>query len=189
MISSIPIVSDISEAIKALPSALAEIPASEAKARKEILDTVANLAEAVNQALNIVSVRCGQIILKRKNLAEFRQELVDAPIFLDEFRLKGVCAALGNVRAELRTILNMKTLSLRPFYKKRLEKLLDQIQYKERDLEEDFDTFFRDLNRRAPNLKKSEIPSIVQYLRDCQVEFEKDVQVIRGAMREIENIL
>lgn len=187
--ASIPIVSELAEAIKILPSAIKELPASEAKARKEILDSVTNLAEAVSQALNVVSVRCGQIILTQDNLTKFKQELVNSPGFLDEFRLKGVCAALGNVRAELRTIMNMKTLSLRLFYKKRLENLLAQIQYKERDLEEDFDTFFRDLSRRAPTLKQRDVPEIVQYLRDCQQEFEQDVQTIRKAMREVENIL
>jgi hypothetical protein len=186
---SIPIVSEIAAALKFLPSALKEIPSSQAKARKEILDSVTNLAEAVNQALNVVSVRCGQIILNQNNLTEFRKQLVESPRFLDEFRLTGVCATLGVVRGELRTILNMKRLSLRLFYKKRLESLLAQIQNKERDLEEDFDMFFRDLSRRGSTLKKSEVPEIVQYLRDCQEQFEEDVQTIRSAMRAVENSL
>jgi len=187
--ASIPIVSEIAEAIKFLPNALKEIPAEQTKARKEILEAVTDVAEAVSQALNIVSVRCGQIILNQDNLPEFRKQLVDSPLFLNEFRLGGVCHKLGNVRAELRTILNMKRLSLRLFYKKRLESLLKQIQHKERDLEEDFDIFFRELSMRAITLKQSEVPEIVQYLKDCRQEFEQDVQTIRSAMRTIENTL
>ncbi|HEX8560864.1 MAG TPA: hypothetical protein VF668_22410 [Pyrinomonadaceae bacterium] len=186
---TIPIVSEIAEALKALPAALAEVPASQAKARKEVLESVTKLAEAVSQALNVVSVRCGEIILKKDDLKEFREALVRSPSFLNEFRLSGVCDALGNVRAELRTILNMKRFSIRLFYKKRLESLLEQIQYKERDLEEDFDKFFRELSWRAPTLKKTEIPEIIEYLRECRKEFEADAQFIRDAMRQIENTL
>ena len=187
--ASIPIVTEIAEAIKFLPNALKELPAEQAKARKEILEAVTDIAEAVSQALNIVSVRCGQIIFHQDNLPEIRRQLLDSPPFLDEFRLKGVCHRLGNVRAELRTILNMKRLSLRLFYKKRLETLLEQIQYKERSLEEDFDIFFRELSLRATTLKQSEVSEIVQYLKDCRQEFEQDVQTIRSAMRTIEDTL
>lgn len=186
---SLQVVSLLADTIKMLPSALKEIPAKETKARKEILDSVTSLAEAISQALNIVSVRCGKIILNQSNLTKFREELVNSPHFLDEFRLNGVCATLGSVRAELRTILNMKTFSLRLFHKKQIEDLLAQIQDKERDLEEDFDTFFRNLSINAPTLKKGDVPKTVQYLRDCQQSFEEDVRTIRKAMREIENSL
>lgn len=187
--ATIQIVPELVEVIKALPTALKELSASQAKARSDILTSVTDLAEAVSQAFNVVSVRCGQIILKKDDLADFKKELVESPQFLDEFRLKGVCATLGKVRGELRTSMSMKRLSLRLFYKKKLENLLEQIQNKERDLEEDFDTFFRDLSRRGPNLKKGEMPEIIQYLRDFQAEFESDVQTIRQAMRSIESSL
>ena len=102
--------------------------------------------------------------------------MVNAPMLLNEFRLSGVCSGLGKVRAELRTLLSMQTFSVRLFHKKQLESLLAQIQDKERDLEEDFDRFFRDLSRRGATLTPNEVPEIVQYLRDCQTKFRERCQ-------------
>ncbi len=187
--ASIPIVGELADALKALPKAVKELPASQAKARSEILDAVTSLAEAVAQALNVVNVRCGQIILNQNDLRKFKTLLVHSPEFLNDFRLHGVCAGLGKVRAELRTILSMKRLSIRLFYKKRLERLLEEIQHKERDLEEDFDRFFRDLSKRATRLKRQDVPDVVGYLRDCQNQFEDDAQILRKAMRVVEESL
>jgi hypothetical protein len=184
---SIPIVSDLLDALTSLPAALAEIPAKQTEARERLLDSVTTLGEAVSQALNVVSVRCGSMVLKKDDLNAFRQEMVNAPILLNEFRLRGVCAGLGKVRAELRTLLSMQTLSVQVFHKKQLEGLLAQIQDKERDLEEDFDRFLRDLSRRGSTLEPKEIPDIVQYVRDCQTRFESDVTVIRQALRKVEH--
>jgi len=184
--ASIPIVSDLIDALKSLPAALKEIPAAQTEARSRLLDSVTTLGEAVSQALNVVSVRCGTIILKRENLGEFRQELVNSPSFLNEFRLSGVCAGLGKVRAELRTLLSMQTLAVRLFQKKQLEALLEQIQNKERDLEEDFDRFFRDLSWRGATLTEDEVPEVIQYLRDCRNKFEEDVSELRKALRKVE---
>lgn len=187
--ASIPIVLDLTELLLALGKELKGIPAAKAKARKEILKAVTDLSEAVSQALNVVSIRCGEIILSSNNLPEFRKKLVNSPSFLTQFRLAGVCSTLGNVRAELRTILNAKTFAIGLFSRNRLKNILDQIQKKERDLEEDFDSFFRDLSRRGTTIKKNEIPEIVEYLRECQSRFEEDVKTIRSAMRHVENTL
>jgi len=187
--ASIPIVGELADTLAALPKAVKELPANQAKARSEILDAVTSLAEAVAQALNVVTVRCGQIILNQTDLKEFKTLLLHSPQFLDDFRLHGVCAGLGKVRAELRTILSMKRLSIRLFYKKRLERLLEEIQDKERDLEEDFDKFFRDLSGRATKLRRKDVPEVVEYLRDCQNQFEDDAHVLRKAMRAVEESL
>lgn len=187
--ASIPIVSDLVDAMKALPIALREIPEKQRKHREEILVAVTMLAEAVSQALNVVTTRCGKLILKSKDLKALKQDLVSAPDLLADFRLNGVCTALGNVRAELRTILSLKGLSLRLFQRKQLERLLDQIQNKERDLEEDFDVFLRELSKKGATLKARDVSELVAYLRDSQEQFEDDVRMIRQGMRTLENSL
>ena len=185
--SSIAIVGDLINAINGLPKALKEIPSNQRKARSDILDTVTSLSDAVSQALNVVSTRCGRLILKKNNLKEFKEGLVELPQLLNEFRLNEVCSTLGKVRAELRTILSSKRFSIRLFYRRKLESLLDEIQQKERDLEEDFDELFRDLSRRATRLRKKDVNEIVEFLRESQVEFEDDTKAIRSAMRDIES--
>jgi len=187
--ASIPIVSDLVDAMKALPAALGEVPEKQRKHREEILVAVTTLAEAVSQALNLVTTRCGKLILESDDLKALRKELVSAPNLLGDFRLGGVCTGLGKVRAELRTILSLKGFSLRLFQRKQLERLLDQIQHKERDLEEDFDVFLRELSKRGAALKIQEVPELITYLRDCQAQFEDDVRVIRQGMRSLENSL
>lgn len=187
--ASIPIVSDLVDTMKALPAALAEIPEKQRKHREEVLVAVTTLAEAVSQALNVVTARCSRMILESGDIKTLKKELASSPLLLNDFRLNGVCTGLGKVRTELRTILSLKGLSLRLFQRKQLERLLEQIQYKERDLEEDFDVFLRELSNRAPKLTKSEVPGLVTYLRDCQGQFEDDVRVIRQAMRSLENSL
>ena len=62
--ASIPIVSDLVDMLKSLPAALAEIPAKQVEARERLLDSVTTLGETVSQALNVVSVRCGSIVLQ-----------------------------------------------------------------------------------------------------------------------------
>ncbi|OGB26651.1 MAG: hypothetical protein A3I66_03665 [Burkholderiales bacterium RIFCSPLOWO2_02_FULL_57_36] len=185
--ASIPIVSDLVDTMTALPAALLEIPEKQRKHREEILIAVTTLAEAVSQALNVVTARCGRLILQSGDLKQLKNQLVEAPLLLDDFRLNGVCTGLGKVRAELRTVLSLKGFSIRLFQRKQLERLLEQIQYKERDLEEDFDVFLRELSNRAPTLTKAGIPELNSYLRDCQAQFEEDVRVIRKAMRTLES--
>lgn len=185
--ATLPIVSDLLDMIKSVPAALKEIPAKQTDARAKLLDSVTTLGEAVSQALNVVSVRCGSMILAKDDLPEFRQQLVNSPMFLNEFRLSGVCAGLGKVRAELRTLLSMQTFSVGLFRKRQLDSLLAQIQNKERDLEEDFDSFFRDLSFRGATLDAEEVPEIVKYLRECQRRFEDDVKALRSALRKVES--
>jgi hypothetical protein len=184
--ASIPIVSDLVDAMKVLPEALAEIPDKQKRHRDEIVEAVMMLAEAVSQALNIVTARCSKMILESDDLKTLKAEMAQAPMLLNDFRLNGVCTGLGKVRAELRTILSLKSLTLRLFHRKQLERLLEQIQYKERDLEEDFDRFLRDLSTQAPSLNAAKVPALRSYLKDCQRQFEADVQLIRKASRELE---
>ena len=175
--------------MKALPAALAEIPANQRAARTSIISAVTALSEAVSQALNIVTLRCGELILIKHDLRRFRSGLVASPSFLDGFRLHGVCDGLAAARADLRTVLSMRRLSLRLFTTSQLQSLLDEIQYKERDLEEDFDKFFRDVSRRGATLKREEVAEVVKYLGDCQREFEIDAATIRAATRQLENVV
>jgi len=184
---TIPLVSELSDVLKGLPEAIKQVPAEQKSAREEIIQSLYDLSDAVSQALNVVSVRCGQIISARDDFPRFRTGLIELPQLLNEFHIAGVCAGLGRVRIELRTVLNIKGLSIKLFYRKRLETLLEYIQYKERDLEEDFQTFFRDLSSRASMMERHEIPELVQYLRDCQGSFEDDARMIRAALREVEN--
>lgn len=184
---SIPIISELADILKLLPTAAKEIPAQHSKARADLIESVTTLAEAVSQALNVVASRCGRMALHKNDLDELKRLMVDSPQLLNDFRLNGVCTALSKVRADLRTILDMKTFSIRLFYKKRLEVLLEQVQNKERSLEEDFDVFFRDLSMRAASVTESEVPEIIQYLRDCQLQFEEDNRILRHAMRKVEN--
>jgi hypothetical protein len=86
------------------------------------------------------------MILESGKLNDLKLALVEAPAFLDDFRLNGVCTGLGKVRAELRTVLSLKGLSIRLFQRKQLECLLEQILRTERDLEEQFDVFLRELS-------------------------------------------
>jgi hypothetical protein len=127
------------------------------------------------------------MILEQNDLNMLKQGLVNTPMLLNDFRLHGVCSALGKVRAELYTVLSMKRLSIGLFQRKKLEKLLAEIQNKERDLEEDFDYVFRDLSCRAGTLKRTDVSELVRYLRNCQMEFEADVRTIREGMRQLEN--
>jgi hypothetical protein len=185
--ASIPIVSDLVDTMKALPAALAEIPEKQRKHREEILVAVTTLAEAVSQALNVVTARCSKLILESGDLKVLKTGLASAPLLLNDFRLNGVCTGLGSVRAELRTVLSLKGLSIRLFQRKQLERLLEQIQYKERDLEEDFDVFLRELSKRAPGLNRAGVPDLVVYLKDCQAQFEEDVRIIRQGTRVLES--
>jgi hypothetical protein len=187
--ASIPIVTDLVDAMKALPAALAEIPEKQRKHREEILLAVTTLAEAVSQALNVVTARCSKLILESGDLKILKAELASAPLLLNDFRLNGVCTGLGKVRAELRTILSLKGLSIRLFQRKQLERLLEQIQYKERDLEEDFDVFLRELSKMAPSLNRANVPYLVAYLKDCQTQFEEDVRIIRQGARALDSAL
>ena len=137
--------------------------------------------------MNIVSTRCGRLILKKDNLKAFKTELVELPRLMEEFKLNEVCGTLGKVRAELRTVLSSKRISIRLFYKRKLEKLLNEIQWKERDLEEDFEELFRSLSMQATTLKKKDVTEVVNFLRESQSEFEDDAKAIRSAMRTVED--